>query len=796
MSLPKSLITGCLIASFGLVACNKTPKQYQAAPPPKFKRDLTQIPTREKLGDPTNPNGGISGGGTELPPDEKVRRVRENSRKDISYGPEGGGGGITFKTEYGQSKDILSKPFYGPDKDGLAAYEENIWVYWRQDKPRTPEAIFFNPGYLGSIDLGLKDANGKARLIHISDELSDLFVGDPSGKELVKKVFRHLEKVEDASFDCLAAGICQVNDSGKQFLQLSLPRAVLLFTQDDRRSLFRIVMVKAQDPGNFANDADLIQGKILIPGEQGQPADAIGVGMTWGEAKKKGEADADNRLTTRAFIKDFQGLGVIISKSRTQRDYFFPSDDEKLTGFYFTKDFQQQLLVNGEALKITKNLDGGVDLSRGCKPADQEPQGQPAIMAAREAGSVSEAAEILAEVDEAQKEKQRLADEVAKSKPSACFGTQVPLVKALAKMQKDLLRKLAVELIAQMSANGVAEEDQKRILSAKNGTIEKGDRHFLWAFQGFDADGTDRQFSMLITAFDHKASSGTQYSIQIDEKTGNVTVSLDQITNPLAAITVPASFQPIQAGSLQLGGFALGDKVKIKDIDLGREQATLVVERAGQSIETRVAYDPSSKMRLQYLDGDKLKEKDQSMESVGSENLGLGLHRVGAEGAGASEVVTLEVDALSVGLNGKGVENLCGIPGLKVSMNEKDTVFLNRLLLAVEKAKADSAAAKQKAERILKKKERIVQGSGEKLDPVQDVLTAEESAIMKFRGCTFDSPLDPNGSGLNVRYYFPEQRVLLSFDDTDDSGMDRELINVTIYKKANEKASELRGGAQ
>jgi hypothetical protein len=151
---------------------------------------------------------------------------------------------------------------------------------------------------------------------------------------------------------------------------------------------------------------------------------------------------------------------------------------------------------------------------------------------------------------------------------------------------------------------------------------------------------------------------------------------------------------------------------------------------------------------------------------------------------------------LSVGLNGRGIENLCGIPGFNVSMNEKDTTFLNRLLVAVEKAKSDSAAAKQKAERILKMKERIVQGSGEKLDPVQDVLTAEETAMMKYGGCTFDSPLDPNGSGLNVRYYFPEQRVLLSFDDTDDSGMDRELISVTIYKKANEKASELRGGAQ
>lgn len=789
-------MTTCLVASFGLIACNKTPKQYQAEPPPKFKRDLSQVPTREKLGDPTNPNGGVSGGGTELPPDEKVRRVRENSRKDIIYGADGGGGGISFKTEYGQSKDILSKPFYGPDKDGLAAYEENIWVYWRQDKPRTPEAIFFNPGYLGSVDIGLKDAAGKPRLIHISDELSDLFVGDPSGKELIKKVFRHLEKVEDANFDCLAAGICQVNDSGKQFLQLSLPRAVLLFTQDDRRSLFRIVMVKAQDPGNFANDADLIQGKILIPAGQGQPADAIGVGMTWGEAKKKGEADADNRLTTRAFIKDFKGLGVIVSKSRTQRDYFFPSDDEKLTGFYFTKDFQQQLLVNGEAIKITKNLNGGVDLARGCKPSEEVPEARSVPLATREAGSVSEAAAILADVEAAEKEKQRLADEVAKSKPSACFGTQIPLVKELPKVQKDLLRKLAIELIGQLSSNGIATEDQQRVLTAKNGTIEKGTRHFLWAFQGFDADGTDRQFSALITAFEPAASTGMQFSIQLDEKTGNVTVSLEQITNPLAEITVPASFAPIQAGSLELGGFALGDKVKIKDIDLGREQATLVVERAGKSIETRVSYDPSSKMRLEYLDGDKLKEKDQSMESVGTENLVLGMHRLGSEGAGSSQVVTLEVDALSVGLNGKGVEGLCGIPGFSVTMNEKDTTFLSRLLGAVDQAKAESVAAKQKSERILKKKERIVQGSGEKLDPVQDVMTPAEETLMKFGGCTFDSPLDPNGSGLNVRYYFPEQRVLLNFDDTDDSGMDRELISVTIYKKPNEKASELRGGVQ
>ncbi|MCB0367627.1 MAG: hypothetical protein H6624_00500 [Bdellovibrionaceae bacterium] len=803
MSLHKHLLLACLAASFGMTGCNKTPKQYQADPPPQFKRDLNQVPTKEKLGEPTNPGGGISGNGTDISPEEKVRRIRENSQKPIVYGVDGGGGGITFKTEYGQSKDILSKPFYGPDDDGLAAYEENIWVYWRKDKPRTPFGIFFNPGYLGSIDLGLKDASNQPRLINIADELADLFVGDPSGKELIKKVYRHLEKVEDPSFDCLKAGVCQVDDSGQQFLQFSMPRAVMLFSQDDRRSLFRIILLKAEDPGNFANDADLIQAKILIPAGEGTPADSIGVGMSWGEAKEKAGTDTDNTLSTRAFVKGFQGLGVVISKSSFDRNYFFPSADEKLNGLYFTKDFQHSLLFNGKQLKLTKNLDGGLDVSLGCgeeqpdaaaaPEASFQPMSQTMMaLSARSAVTLNDAVSIMNEVSDAEKEKERLAAEVAKRKPSACLATKVPFLKEESKLQKDLVKKLALELIGQMSSQPVAQADKDQVLKAKTGTMDKGDKQFLWSFTGFDAQGTNRTFAGLVSAWQPAEKSGINYAYELDEKTGNIFLSLEKITNPIAEITVPATFEPIVAGSQKMGGFALGDQVKIKNIDLGREQATLVVEKDGKTIETRVTYDPTSKMRLQYLDGDKLKEGDQIMEAVGTENLGLGLHRVASEGIGEEQVLTLEIDAISIGTNGKGIEGLCGLPNFRADLGVKDTHFVASLLKATEKAKIESIKAKEKDLRILKKMERIAQGSGETMDPVEDALTEDERAYRDYQGCKFDSPLDPNGSGLNVRYYFPNQRMLLSFDDTDDSGMDRELGGLTIYKRPEEKV----GGAQ
>jgi len=125
-------------------------------------------------------------------------------------------------------------------------------------------------------------------------------------------------------------------------------------------------------------------------------------------------------------------------------------------------------------------------------------------------------------------------------------------------------------------------------------------------------------------------------------------------------------------------------------------------------------------------------------------------------------------------------------------MGVKDTQFIADLLKSIGQAKQQSARAKVKYWEILRKKERILNGSGESFGPGEDELTDLEQAYFNYQGCQFDSPLDPNGSDLNVRYYFPKQRVLLSFDDTDSSGLDRELGEITIYKRAEEKV----GGVQ
>ena len=794
MSLQKHLLLVCISASLGITACNQAPDQYSAEPPPKINRDLSQIPTRDKLGGPTNPEGGVTGGGNELSQEEKVRRVRENSQKAITYGDgaKGSGGGISFETEYGQSKKILSKPFYGPDKDGLAAYEEKIWVYWRKDKPRTPFAIFHNPGYLGAMDIGLKDPAGKARPVHVSDELAQFFNGDPSGKKLIVQVYNHLEK-KDPSYNCLETKKCQVDDSGAQFLQFKMPRAVMLFTQDDRRSLFRIILTKVEDPGFFANNADIVNGRILIPSSEGTAADSIDLGMTWGEAKAKGKADTDNTLSTRAFVKGFHGLGVIISKSSSDRDYFFPTDDEKINGYYFSDAFEHRILFGDKGLKLTKNLDGGLDVSLGCGE-ELEVLAQPMPVITRMVTMAASVPSIEA-LTANNAERDALLAELAKEKPSSCLETKLPFIKEDPKRQKDLIRKMTIEIVDQASENSLSAQDKQKLMKHKSGTLKKGDKSFAWSFSNFDAQGVDRTFEGLLTLWEPKKKSGVTYSYEISETTGNMFISLELTTNPISEITVPAKFISIQAGSGELGGFKLGNQVQLKEVDLGREEATLVVDHSGKSLETRVSYDPNGKLRLEYLDGDKLKEGDQMAEMIGTENLALGMHPVKTEGAGDSKLVTYEIDTISIGGNGKGIDNLCGLPNFTATMGMKDTKFIAQLLKAMGIAKTESAKAKAKHLQILKKKERIAEGSGETLDPIKDKLTDSEQSYFSYEGCKFDSPLDPNGSGLNVRYYFPKQRVLLSFDNTEGSGMDRELGEITIYKRPDEAATVV-GGAQ
>ncbi|MEZ4752583.1 MAG: hypothetical protein R3B54_18695 [Bdellovibrionota bacterium] len=109
-----------------LAACTQAPQQGVGGSPIQVDWEGHRVPTSGPIDIP-------------LPPPIKTddEKARENSLKPILYGE--GAAGISFKTTLNVAKELLSKPFYGPQaSDGLTAYNEGaLHLVASQSAPHT-----------------------------------------------------------------------------------------------------------------------------------------------------------------------------------------------------------------------------------------------------------------------------------------------------------------------------------------------------------------------------------------------------------------------------------------------------------------------------------------------------------------------------------------------------------------------------------------------------------------------------------------------------------------------------------
>lgn len=219
-----------LILGLGLNACDH--KSSKTTAPIELKKAYdsdvqSAIRDREKL-KPTRPSGGIDNDRVgQVNAGENAERAMRNRKESVMWGDTAAG--ISFRTTYSESVDILSTPI------GVSGtfhyYAENVRIAWSQEGKRNPQLIVVDNGYLGRIVM--PDSVG---MVKMGDSFSRYFTNsDPQAEQLLIKLGQFFEK-KPSTFNCLALNVCSIREDDS-YLEFVFRNGGLIFKNNPLKTL-------------------------------------------------------------------------------------------------------------------------------------------------------------------------------------------------------------------------------------------------------------------------------------------------------------------------------------------------------------------------------------------------------------------------------------------------------------------------------------------------------------------------------------------------------------------------------
>ena len=644
-------------------------------------------------------------------------KIKATSSLPILYGK--GAGGITFDTTLDEveEKKLLSRASYGPDVNGNALYYEGLWIVWREETPRTPIFIQTQQDYLGEIPMPtplqpIKMGFDFGRLGYKVDTLE-------GAQEIAVDYYRIMEKTSE-TYNCLSENTCQViwgNKSQKDFV-FSISGKMSWLISKDR---FVIYVSRLLDPKpTLAFDLNLLTGSLLMPNQAATPTPnvaTIELGQTYADIEQKiTDLIADPLVLQRvktsvsydSFSRSYNGTALAYQKTVFDRSALQPLASDKMNVIQVWSGYPNAITLGNRQVVVTETA-SGVELR---------------------ASAVGEITSFQETVD---RREQPL---------KISLGLNPKNVRSFVEKLKDL----------------IAAEMKTTYPSAVVVT------RFIGAFQRPEI----KEYTANIIVYDKTANDGLFIQFGAEEEQGNLTSfimiklggefnALDplifgEIASPIEKVTgvVPAisavtgkelknpDGSPVMVpGKLatftELSGVAIGDQVNVTDWDLGRSEATIAFQKAGQRDRDPVFVYP--KVRAGYSDRatidvsfspEKEMPQDVAYANFGSLNIGVGMKLVKEEAFPPTRIY--KVVSVTTQLNSTKILDLCG----------------------------------------------------QKFAPEFGMNSSKFIAeLAKIPGCVYLSKKDTGGNGRLVNVYFPNDRLRIGFDQ-------EEMVSATIYAPNNE----------
>lgn len=486
--------------------------------------------------------------------------IQENARKPIVYAS--GAGGITFDTTLEESTAILARPRSGPNADGEALYDEGIYVFWRTDKPRTPNFILILTSYLGKVQIP-SFSKGFTKEFGINEDFSSYGVNTKEGADqLARDVYLTFHDV-DADFDCLPKGHCQVGwgtPEQKNFT-VQVPGLLLLLSKD-RFTLFRMGVTQDIPQGILASDLDLINGRFMVEGEY-----PVAMGDEFQLIEDRLNIDTKTSVGSDFFSKFYSGVGLVYNKTQFSREDREPLPTNKLKAVSVSRDYKNPFSLNGEYYAVLESTSG---------------------------------LEILPVLSKS--------NEVAETSSGRLIPLQVNMqlrAEDVFSFTEQFVGLLEMKFVEKSPGNivfsQITGEHQKRQIKEYTALVVSYDEA--------SGDGILVEFRMSEEFGDFGYFYTSRFGTSFD---------------PFDAMILPQAVQSITKDERgffsQLSGFKIGDQLVLKDWDIGRGEATMTMN----GLSVRVGYSQRATAEVAF-NLDKTTPRDLAFVAVGSLGVQLGL---------------------------------------------------------------------------------------------------------------------------------------------------------------------------
>lgn len=673
---------------FALTACNDGVKQYPRDTYAPTQPNLDKILSdNEALIDEALPKEqktmgveGVDGAGkaekksdAHLSEEENRARVSANTKQPIVFGV--GAAGITLQTPMAKAHSILSEPQAGEDDDGFIGYQEGIGVIWKRDKPRVPDQITINGSYMGQF-VQLSKAFPNKGGVTVKTQFEEEFAVDGGkGYDLLKKIVRAVLN-KDEKFDCINEGICSIEARGS-IIRMTFPSGLIAFSAD-RKSLYGAALVPTFNMGRLDNSVDVILGQVVDKASN----TTIRVGEAWSVVREQITTDTPNTIVgSNQFIKDYTDMAASVTRSKYDRSYVLPADNEILKGFIALRSYSHPIKFRNQFIKVEKS-NNGLDLNF---------------------------------IDESKVTSKQGLLRLGMSNLSG-RSTAIPF---LDKLNEKILEKMQEEY----GAIAVSEEQQliSSVYKPVNSNLD------LTATSAFAARNNSTIIAQRMTGLQRSVSKGlietSTFVYDLKRRTGMASgYAFDMGKSSFARFTVtklmlPSDYSvalsaayPVSAKQHQLLGIQLGKSiVELSDVDLGRKEAQVKVVLAdGTTLNDHAnVLKPSVELALTYADANEVSKEEvvntATVDISSFPDVRLYLSNTSAN----PKLIAVETSQFMA-----GITDICGLKKFQPRRTQSAKSFMQEYTNAVKEAKKLAEKEKKSFECLIGS-EKDKDGTGE-----------------------------------------------------------------------------------
>lgn len=709
------LLLSCLL--FVLLSCSDTPKQYNLTSDSTVFKDIYNVPFPSTQA--SNEQGGLlAQEREELSEEEKDRKTRANSLVPIDY-KTGSAGNISIKTTYEETLDILN---LSQISNNLYIYREGLLIIWREKAPRTPYIIALGSTYQGTLDLGPWVSEKSKRYVKVGQSFTDYFDlkvedirEDKKAQQFIVSLYKHFENTEE---NCLEEKKCflSVTPNGT-YISFRFPKMVLLFGKNERRVLIQLNLINSDDSGCFARPFDLLDMQFFCEKSDTDFYPTVGLGTPYGQAIQIAGINSELPIShsNQLLIQSTKSTTLGWEREEIEKDPKSVPEDSPLSYLGMYQNYTLPFLLDQSLIKITLINSNQVFIR--LDPLNNNWT-----------------------IEDIEKKLENIESE----ENSFYLSSSIPQIRGKHILQKNLIKSLLDFLEVNYS---LKENYSTPPLNQSSG---------LKIYKRVYGEYTDKQAResngrLIIDFPDSKKSLAL--NIIIDGASGDLDLDIGLITNDFFQYVIDNQ-RPIIADQFitKLAGFTLGDKIYLRNKNIGARTAIVTYPTSNQKLLTALTnYGDDGEAPVIYQNGKDSDPHFQQSKYISTQGVLLYIN----PSFQVKEIAGNSFDEYEInGIATDGryffetISNVCSLESFEFKMGMYDRFFTQSLIEKISSAR-----------------------------------TRED-----FTSCPYISPQDSLFYGLKRDYYFPTHRLYLGF-------VDRELFQIGIYKKPSENLS-LTGVAQ